>query len=56
MIIIVFKAINNYPTEYLRELLELKDNTKNMTGANKLDIPNTTHFGLKSVKFSAAVT
>ena len=30
LIIIVFKTINNYPPEYLRDLFRLRDNIKNL--------------------------
>ena len=44
LLIIVFKTINNYPPEYLRDLFRLRDNIKNLTGVNKLQVPkpNTT--------------
>ena len=31
----VFKTINNYPPEYLRDLFRLRDNIKNLRGVNK---------------------
>ena len=51
LLIIVFKTINNYPPEYLRDLFRLRDNIKNLRGVNKLQVPkhNTTRFGKKSV-------
>ena len=49
--IIVFRAINNYPPEYLRDLFRLRDNIKNLRGAKKLQVPkpNTTRYGKNSV-------
>ena len=35
LLIIVFKTINNYPPEYLRDLFRLRDNIKNLIGVNK---------------------
>ena len=35
LLIIVFKTINNYPPEYLRDLFRLRDNIKNLRGINK---------------------
>ena len=50
--IIVFKAISNYPPEYLRDLFRLRDNIKNLRGVNKLQVskPNMTCYGKNSVK------
>ena len=44
LLIIVFKTINNYPAEYLRDLVRLRDNIKNLRGVHKLQVPkpNTT--------------
>ena len=44
LLIIVFKTINNYPPEHLRDLFRLRDNIKNLRGVNKLQEakPNTT--------------
>ena len=55
---IVFKAMNNYPPEYLRDLFRSRDNIKNLRGVNKLQVtkPNTTRYGRKSVKYLAAIT
>ena len=39
LLIIVFKTINNYPPEYLRDLFRLRDNIKNLRGINKLQVP-----------------
>ena len=41
LLIIVFKTINNYPPEYLRDLFRLRDNIKNLRGVNKLQVPKT---------------
>ena len=63
LLIIVFKTINNYPPEYLRDLFRLRDNIKNLRaqcsldflGVNKLQVP--TRYGKPgSVKYLAAVT
>ena len=35
LLVIVFKTINNYPPEYLRDLFRLRDNIKNLRGINK---------------------
>ena len=58
MLIIVFKAMNNYPPEYLSDLFKLRDSIKNLRGVNKLQVttPNTTRYGRKSVKYLAAIT
>ena len=58
LLIIVFKTINNYPPEYLRDLFRLRDNIKNLRGVNKLQVPkpNTTRYGKNSVKHLAAIT
>ena len=58
LLIIVFKTINNYPPEYLRDLFRLRDNIKNLRGVNRLQVPksNTTRYGKNSVKFLAAIT
>ena len=58
LLIIVFKTINNYPPEYLRDLFRLRDNIKNLRGVNKLQgpKPNTTRYGKNSVKYLAAIT
>ena len=58
LLIIVFKTINYYPPEYLRDLFRLRDNIKNLRGVNKLQIPkpNTTRYGKNSVKYLAAIT
>ena len=57
-LIIVFKTINNYPPEHLRDLFRLRDNIKNLRGLNKLQVPkpNTTRYGENSVKYLAAIT
>ena len=51
LLIIVFKTINNYQAEYLRDLFKLIDNINNLRGVNKLQVPkpNMTHYGKKSV-------
>ena len=51
LLIIVFKTINNYPPEYLRDLSRLRD-IKNLRGVNKLQVakPNTTRYGKNSLK------
>ena len=58
LLIIVFKTVNNYPPEYLRDLFRLRDNIKNLRGVNKLQVPkpNTTRYGKNSVKYLAAIT
>ena len=58
LLIIIFKAINNYPPKYLRDLFRLRDNIKNLRGVNKLQVPkpNTTRYGKSSVKYLAAIT
>ena len=58
LLIIVFKTINNYPPEHLRDLFRLWDIIKNLRGLNKLQVPkhNTTRYGKKSVKYLAAIT
>ena len=58
LLIIVFRTINNYPPEYLRDLFGLRDNIKNLRGANKLQVPkpNTTRYGENTVKYLAAIT
>ena len=35
MLIIVFKAMTNYPPEYLSDLFKLRDSIKNLGGVNK---------------------
>ena len=51
LLIIVFKTINNYQAEYLRDLFKLIDNINNLRGVNKLQVPkpNMTRYGKKSV-------
>ena len=51
LVIVVFKRINNYPPEYLRDLFRLRDNINNLRGVNKLQVPkpNTTRYGKNSV-------
>ena len=39
LLIIVFKTIISYPSEYLRDLFRLKDNIKNLREVNKLQVP-----------------
>ena len=58
LLIIVVKVMNNYPPEYLRDLLRLRDNIKSLRRVNKLQVtkPNTTRYGRKSVKYLAAIT
>ena len=53
LLIIVFKTINNYPPEYLRDLFRLRDNIKNLRGVNKLQVPKPNK---NSVKYLAAIT
>ena len=57
---IVFKLINNYPPEYLRDLFRLRGNIKNLRGVtrNKVQVPkpNATCYGKISVKYLAAIT
>ena len=50
-LITVFKTINNYQPEYLRDLFKLIDNINNLRGVNKLQVPkpNMTRYGKKSV-------
>ena len=52
LLIVVFKTINIYPPEYLRDPFRLTDKIKNLRGVNKLQVPkpNTTHYGKNSVK------
>ena len=58
LLTIVFRTINYYPPEYLRDLFRLRDNIKNLKGANKLQVlkPNTTSYGKNSVKYLAVIT
>ena len=58
LLIIVFKAINNYLPEYLRDLFRLRDNIKKLRRVNKLQVPkpNTTRYDKNSVKYLAAIT
>ena len=51
--ITVFKAINNYPPEYLRDLFRLRDIIKSVRGVNELQVskPNMTRYGKNSVKY-----
>ena len=58
LLIIVFKTVNNYPPEFLRNLFRLRDNIKNLRGVNKLQIPkpNATRYRKNSVKYLAAIT
>ena len=46
LLIIVFKTIDNYAPEYLRDLFRLRDNIKNPRGVNKLQVlkPSMTHY------------
>ena len=39
LVIIVFKTVNNYPPEFLRDLFRLRDNIKNLRGVNQLQVP-----------------
>ena len=52
LLIVVFKTINIYPHEYLRDPFRLTDKIKNLRGVNKLQVPkpNTTRYGKNSVK------
>ena len=54
----LFKTINSYLPEYLRDLFRLRDNIKNLRGVNKLQAPkpNTTRCGKNSIKYLAAIT
>ena len=36
LLITVFKTINTYPPEYLRDLFRLRDKIKNLRGVNKV--------------------
>ena len=58
LLITVFKTINTYPPEYLRDLFRLRDKIKNLREVNKLQVPkpNTTRYGKNSVKYLAAIT
>ena len=58
LLITVFKTINTYPPEYLRDLFRLRDKIKNPRGVNKVQVPkpNTTRYGKNSVKYLAAIT
>ena len=58
LLITVFKTINTYPPEYLRDLFRLRDKIKNLRGVNKVQVtkPNTTRYGKNSVKYLAAIT
>ena len=46
------------PLKYLSNLFKMRNNVKNLKGVNKLQVPkpNTSRFGLKSVRYLAAVT
>ena len=48
--------MNASAPDYLRNLFWIRDNVKNLCGMNKLVIPkvNTTTYGLKSVRYTAA--
>ena len=56
LLVIVFKTINNYPPEYLRDLFRLRDSIKNLREVNKLQVlkPNMTLYGKNSVKYLVA--
>ena len=56
LLIIVFKTINNYPPEHLRDLFRLRDSIKNLREVNKLQVlkPNMTRYGKNSVKYLVA--
>ena len=43
-------SASHYLPEYLRDLFRLRDNIKNLTGVNKLQVPkpNTTRYGMNS--------
>ena len=58
LLITVFKTINTYPPEYLRDLFRLRDKIKNLREVNKVQVPkpNTTRYGKNSVKYLAAIT
>ena len=58
LLITVFKTINTYPPEYLRDPFRLRDKIKNLRGVNKVQVPkpNTTRYGKNSVKYLAAIT
>ena len=47
--VIVFKSINNYPPEYLRDLFRLRGNIKNLRGVNKLQVPKPNTYILLDV-------
>jgi len=48
MLIIVFRVLKNYPSEYLKDLFKFRINTKALRERNKLQVlePNITGFGL----------
>ena len=58
LLIIVFKTIISYPSEYLRDLFRLKGNIKNLREVNKLQVPrpNRTRYGKNAVKYLVAIT
>ena len=58
LLVIVIKTINNYPPEYLRDLLRLRDSIKNLRGVSKLQVlkPNMTRYGKNSVNYLVAFT
>ena len=58
LLIIVFKTINNYAPENLRDLFRLRDNIKKRRGVNNRQVPKpyTTRYGKNSVKYLAAIT
>ena len=47
---LIFKAVNGMLPEYICDLFIVRNNVKNLRGANKLLIPrkNTSNFGSKS--------
>ena len=54
--IIVLKALTNRWPAYIKSLFKLRDNVKNLRGANKLVLPKvkTTQHGLKSTVYTAS--
>ena len=46
LLIIVFKTINNYQPEYLRDPFKLIDNINNLRGVNKLQVPKPNYDSL----------
>ena len=53
---LIFKAVNGMLLEYICDLFIVRNNVKNLRGANKLLIPrkNTSNFGSKSTSLIGA--